>query len=1261
MAKINKKDVSVKDPFGEVTRSAKVAKDQVKLLEASVKMMATAAKNIKGSLKGLAPNSGENVRKINAETSKANVIAKERERMQKRLNILNSTAIQKNAELNEQLKLQRKTNTRLAKDKLGLISAYQKESKRLVDLRNQYKKLSLENRANTKEGRKLLKNVQQLDRKLKKLDTTVGQSQRHVGDYGRAVKRLRGGMLRLAGAFGLVGGIAAFARGIRNAFNKIVEFQKANTDLAGVLGKTRGEINELIRDSKALGSSTRFTATQVAGLQKEFAKLGFSAKEILNVTGATLTLATATSTELPRAAEVVGNTLRAFQLGSQETARLVDVMTKSFNISALDMEKFSTAMSTVAPVANTAGFSIERTTAVLGTLASNGIDASTAGTALRNIFLELSKSGQSFEQAMTEINTSTNKNATALKLFGKRGAAVGTIIANNTEQIQEMNIELLNAGGTAEEVANEQMKTLEGQMLQMTSAWEGFIFSLESGDGVISKVIGSAIAKVTGLLNTLTELNTSQAGLVQKVSDAAGGLGSDKANDKMAQLNKGFENLNRTSEQLIEDQKLYSEGVKNASILSHEDLKIAKLIVRERKKGTSDFEIKLRLANAFRVQNERLTGLSAKELKIAKEKNAEVQKLTKLEAAAIEEKFGALLRLDPEKELGGGIISLAGFEESEIKDAQKRIEELKVEAGLSQGNFNQLTTAIGGVNETLTTLFDSKTEGELKDLMKAGIPQYQKDLIKLSLLAREARKEQDKLNGSLGAAGSGRKTINTRLRELQKQLKDNRLVAEKLVTETTEESNTELLALNKKGELLTTQIDKIKELLKLKKQNRKGDLEKIALLGAEFEAQKKLKAADPNQLSLEDRFFDEAKVERDLAIEKARIRLEFNQKELKINEDALMENFDIESKFFEESQRLRLEKITLENEMRALKFEETQEAVFKEEEDLRNEFLDKKINGEFKSTEEIEAAEKELNKKLIGLHIDRLENRKILLKSESLEYKQLANEIIELQQEQNDLDKTDSETVEEKYEFRRTVIGSYTNWFVSQTDKRIEKINQEIAAAQRQANILEGLAKNGNITARESLAEQDQIIAEANLRKERLEKRKQNILLVSSILNAYNSALESGDTPSEAFTSAITNTTVLTRFVEALPTFMDGIEDTGTHGQGVDGKGGFNAILHPNERVMTKEQNAKMGGLSNEDVAGIIEQHRYGHYITLAPKMAAEKGAGELAKEMISVRKAIENQEVQNIELAEITQTAMIIRKTVRQGNRVTHSRFKVN
>ena len=45
-------------------------------------------------------------------------------------------------------------------------------------------------------------------------------------------------------------------------------------------------------------------------------------------------------------------------------------------------------MTKVAPIAAAAGISLEATTAVMGTLTDAGIEASIAGTSLRNIFLK---------------------------------------------------------------------------------------------------------------------------------------------------------------------------------------------------------------------------------------------------------------------------------------------------------------------------------------------------------------------------------------------------------------------------------------------------------------------------------------------------------------------------------------------------------------------------------------------------------------------------------------------------------------------------------------------------------------------------------------------------------------------------------------------------------------------------------------------------------------------------------------------------------
>jgi hypothetical protein len=170
-------------------------------------------------------------------------------------------------------------------------------------------------------------------------------------------------------------------------------------------------------------------------------------------------------------------------LSTLETQRVVDVMAKSFTSSSLDMEKFSTALSVVAPVAKSAGRSIEETTAMIGTLTDRGVDASTAGTGLRNVFLELAKSGMTFDEAMNLIQTSTDKNATSLELFGKRGAVIGTILAESGDSVAALTEKLNDAGGAAQKMADEQLNTLGGALDLLNSAWQGFILGTDESIG----------------------------------------------------------------------------------------------------------------------------------------------------------------------------------------------------------------------------------------------------------------------------------------------------------------------------------------------------------------------------------------------------------------------------------------------------------------------------------------------------------------------------------------------------------------------------------------------------------------------------------------------------------------------------------------------------------------------------------------------------------------------------------------------------------
>ena len=81
--------------------------------------------------------------------------------------------------------------------------------------------------------------------------------------------------------------------------------------------------------------------------------------------------------------------------------------------SALDFTYLQNSMSTIAPVAHAFGFSIEETTALLGTLANSGFDASSAATATRNILLNLADSSGKLAQALGKPITSLDELAPA--------------------------------------------------------------------------------------------------------------------------------------------------------------------------------------------------------------------------------------------------------------------------------------------------------------------------------------------------------------------------------------------------------------------------------------------------------------------------------------------------------------------------------------------------------------------------------------------------------------------------------------------------------------------------------------------------------------------------------------------------------------------------------------------------------------------------------------------------------------------------------
>lgn len=301
-----------------------------------------------------------------------------------------------------------------------------------------------------------------------------------------------------------------------------MDFEQSMLKVKAISGATGEQFKALEENAKALGSSTMFTASQVAGLQLELSKLGLTPEQINNSTQSILNLAQATDSDLSQAAEVAAKTMQAFGLQATDMTMITDVMADSFSSTALDMGKFETAMSTVGPVAKGAGASLQETTAILGVLVNNGVEASTAGTALRNIFLDLAKEGMSMSEAMDEINNSTNPLATAMDRFGKRGATVATVLANNRTQIKELNKDFVDSQGEASKMAQIMDSGLGGSIRKLISQLEGL--AIQIGEKLVP-IFSKIVEFISGAIRSFTSLDENTKNIAITLGIMAASIG----------------------------------------------------------------------------------------------------------------------------------------------------------------------------------------------------------------------------------------------------------------------------------------------------------------------------------------------------------------------------------------------------------------------------------------------------------------------------------------------------------------------------------------------------------------------------------------------------------------------------------------------------------------------------------------------------------------------------------------------------------------
>lgn len=379
------------------------------------------------------------------------------------------------------------------------------------------------------EYKKVEASVGGAEKQMIKATGTTGKLSEQIKKAGKDAGVFNSRLLAMAPAAAAVAGVAAAIGLVVKAYSEALRvgtaYEQSLANLRAIVNPTAEDFKALADQARYLGATTKFSATEASDAFTELAKLGLSTNQILASSEAVLNMAAASGENLSAVAESVAGTLAQFRMEASEAGRVTDVMTSSFALSALDMNRFTEAMKYVGPEAANLGMTLEQATAAISVLSDNMIVGGQAGTALRNILNELGNQNSKVSKLLLSNGIPATatlaekldalkpvaKDAAAMyELFGLRAKTAASILIQSTDNLVKYEEGLKNAGGEAKRMADVQMATLEGSMYNLRSAMEEAKLSLFETFG----------QEATGLVDLFTQKALQAAEWIKENSES---------------------------------------------------------------------------------------------------------------------------------------------------------------------------------------------------------------------------------------------------------------------------------------------------------------------------------------------------------------------------------------------------------------------------------------------------------------------------------------------------------------------------------------------------------------------------------------------------------------------------------------------------------------------------------------------------------------------------------------------------------------------
>ena len=330
-------------------------------------------------------------------------------------------------------------------------------------------------------------------------------------------------------------------------------FEAAMSEVKAISGATGTDLEAMEAKAKELGSTTKFTASEVADGFKYMSLAGWDTKQMLESIDGVVNLAAASEMDLGEASDMVTDYLSAFGLAASDAGKMVDEMVFAQSHSNTSTKQLGDAFGNCAANMNAAGQTMETTTAILEAMANQGTKGSEAGTALAAVMRDITNKMENgsimigdtavavqdaegnfrdltdiladVERATDGMGTAQKASALSSTFTARSIKAVNQVLNEGTGNIKEYQQALEQSGGSAAKTASIMMDNYKGAVTEMQSAAEGLGVAVFDK---VSKPLTAVVDVATDVMGALTdvltppeksELQEYVAGVTEKLND----------------------------------------------------------------------------------------------------------------------------------------------------------------------------------------------------------------------------------------------------------------------------------------------------------------------------------------------------------------------------------------------------------------------------------------------------------------------------------------------------------------------------------------------------------------------------------------------------------------------------------------------------------------------------------------------------------------------------------------------------------------------